>query len=614
VSEASDKLLLKYAELKTQFFGAYHRNVDRNRKYYNLDYQKDVVPEGSGIKVRILPTARRAIDEPADHILHNPRIYIPVRPTEGDRQKEQDTAEAKRKFANAWWSEVTKRFNPIGDGKKPFLNEGKIAIRKTLRMDMLPDKPTRDDHPGDDSFKRATDSYRNKIASLGRDEFMWDVQLLDNTTIFEDPSNHRDPKYVYIAYDILCEEAKYRWPDKAHLWASPEYNDFDKLEYKEYWSKPVKNAEKDEPGRFVQWVQEDLVHEDDNPYPYIPVVIEDPGFGANHMLAKPEEKFVGMTEHAFEVFQMESIQTSSIQAVTEITAFPMVKTRNMDASKKLIVGPGKVIPLEGAEDDPQREDFDVVEWPDIPASVTRMLEKTDRVANSTFKMDILGGIPMSGVETATEADQNVRNATSKLAGPVSGLERLVERLTEQVFSDIEDVIGAPVTIFAAVDNRDGEVRLKPEDLHGFKRVRAELSTSDEDAISQVKARFWMEAALRNPFLSYTTAMERGNISDEPQMEMTKRASEDVFLSEEFRKIRVMTAAQVFGELANLMQQMGIQADTPGSGVNTSNTLFDAAAAGGAASSGQPALTPSGDELFEQATRVRNTNLGGSQLR
>lgn len=597
MTDETDKLIEKLDQVDGRFFSEYKAQVETNRRYYHLDFGKNLLRDAD-IDILIPPTATRAIDEPADHILFFPKIKVPVRPTSGDEQREQDIAERKRKFVNAWWSQVTTRFNPIGDGRKAFLNEGKIAIRKTLRWDLLPDVPVSEDFSSPETFKKAKDEYRRKIATLGRNEWLWDVELLDNTTVYEDPSSHRDPQYVFIRYKVLAEEAKRKWPHIKADWQ--EYSDYDEIDYTEYWSRGKSGSDSDS-GRFIQWIERTPVHTADNPYPYIPVIIEDAGFGVNHRLAKPVDKFVGMTQHAFPIFEAEAVQMTSLQEVTKISAFPMLKGRNLADDKVIEIGAGKIINLEGDKNTPGSEDLEAVPWPEVPSSVMGMLEKTDRLANSTFKMNILGGIPQTGVETATEADQNIRNATSKLSNPIAALERVVKRMTAQVFMDIEQVIEAPITVFGTGSDDDGEVTLNPMDINGYYHVSAVLSTSDEEAVSQNNARFWMEASLRSPFLSYTTAMERGGIADDPTKEMLKRAAEDVFLSEAFKQIRIATGAQAFGELQTMIEGLANPPEVGGprpEGVNQANT----SAAG-----------PS-DLLTQNALQDRDVNLGASQLR
>ena len=203
-----DPMLTKFDELRPAF-DDYMRQLEHNRRYYNLDFDTDVIPRAAidaGFKPVLPPTAQQAIDEAADHILYFPKIKIPVRPTESESLTEQDIAERKRRFLLTWWRQVTQRYNPLGDGRKILLNEGKLVLKMGINPELLPDADA------DDS------TYREQLRKINRYDFMWQVDILDNATVYEDPSNHRDPQYVYVQYDIYVEEAKRRYPDATGEW------------------------------------------------------------------------------------------------------------------------------------------------------------------------------------------------------------------------------------------------------------------------------------------------------------------------------------------------------------------------------------------------------------
>jgi hypothetical protein len=598
----AEKLRGKFDSLRGRF-GTLIANIEENRRFYNRDFKGDVVPERwQNALTPIIPqTARRAIDEPSDHILAFPHIRVPVRPTEKNEASEQIIAEIKRHAANAWWDTVSRTFNIIGDGKKPFLNEGKIAVRKTLRWDLIADYPERGSM-STRAFNNAVKRYRSEINNLGRSEFLWDVQLLDNITVYEDPANHRDPRYVFLRYRIFREEACNTWDDYGD-----EHGDdapYDEVQYMEYWSKPgpVQSDGTWEPGKFIQWVEDEVVHEAENPYPYIPIVIEDAGFGMTHILAKPEERFVGMTQHAHEMFIAQAETMTSWHAINRMSAFPIGIARNMDENKPLPLGPGAIIHFDGAVGDPQGEDLVWLQHPDVPQGVLAMTEKIDKEANSTFKTDTLGGVAQRGVDTATEADLNVRNAGAKMSGPISGLERLVVRLTKQVFMDIELVLRAPITLYGTgkSSNTPAEVTIGPRDIRGFYEVFAELRTSEMDAIQQSKARFWLEAARVSPALSHSTALENGEIADDPLTEMIRRAGEDVFLGERFRMAREEAAAQALGMELAQDEDAGGGVPAPASDEGILGPLADAGMAGG--------------DVMNEAMMARDANLGAAQVR
>ena len=248
---------------------------------------------------------------------------------------------------------------------------------------------------------------------------------------------------------------------------------------------------------------------------------------------------------------------TSWQAVLKMTAFPMITTRNHNEEKEIGVGPGVVNRLDGNENEPGSESITIEKLPDIGIGVLQFIDKTTQIANSALKLNVLGGQAQPGVETATESDQNLRNASVKLSYAVSAIERIVKKMNRWVLMDIQLVLEAPVTIYGAGADSPSEISLKPKDIGGYYETHVELSTADMDAVNQVNARFWAEMYRVVPFLSLYTTMEKMGL-DDPQSEMVRRASEDVFLSEEFRLIRTMTGAQSFGELAQLLQQLQMQ--------------------------------------------------------
>lgn len=562
----SDALISKFHKLEG-LFSQYHINVERARRFYAREFTNEVLPtETDDIWVFIPPTARRAIDEPADHILPMPAMKVPVRPAVNDPIAQELIAEKKRQFLSSWWHNISDGSNPFGDGRKLMLNEGRLCLRKTLKWDLVPEYPDEADVPG---RRKAMRKFRAMMKKLGHYEFLWDLEVLDTMSVYEDPLNHRDPQYVFVQYRILTEEAKRLFPNAPGRWA--EGDDYSEVVYLEYWDKPEYRFDGTwEPGECVQWINYEEVSRKDSPYPYIPIAIEDAGYGSVYKGAKIHEKYVGISQHSLEAFVAEARQMTSWENVTELTAFNPTITRNMDATKEIVIGPKSIISLEGGPDDPNRESIEFLQWPGLPLEVIQLAQRTNTMVDEAVKMNTLGGIPLKGVETATEAGQQVRNAASKLQGPVGGLERLASRVVSWVLMDIDVVLETPVTVFgtgAEGDTHD-EVTLGPSDIKGFYRCSATLSTTDEYEASLSKARFWMDAYQRMPFLSAETAMVKGEVSDSPMQEMIQRAAEDTYLSPEMTGVRKLTAAQAFGEFAAMFQQLMANKGGEGGGGGT----------------------------------------------
>lgn len=548
---ARDKLLDRLTTIETNFFGKYHAQVRNNRHMYECEWIEHVDIAGAeDYMVFIPPTAARNIDDVADHVLTMPKTRVPVRLDDDDPMAAQFRAEKVRKFLAAWWSRVVEDSNPIGDSITDALNEGRFVWRRTFDFDALPDKP----ETGAPRAKRR--AYRKEMSELGRDKFLWQVEVMDNLTVMEDYRNHRDPSWVFLKYDITVEDAKETYPDARGEWK--ENDDFSKVKFVEYWTKP----KDDEPGRCVRFIEDDVVEDYENPYNYIPIIVEDSGFGTNRHGALPAEKYRGMTEKLFWTFIAEARQMTGWEIANELSVFPMVKAWNMGRSRKISVGPGLVTDLNGAKGDPDSEDIEYMPMPPVPVGVLQLIQKTTQLANATTKADTISGQPVAGVETATEAGQQINNASAKLGRLVGAYQRACAKMNRMTLMDVELGAEGPITIYGSSGDY-GEVRLEPSDINGFYENTVELRTSDADLVAMNKSRFWGEMYRLIPFLSAFTAMERGEIADDPAMELMRRASEDVFLSPEMTMIRTMTGASSFGEFAQLVKESGMQAGNTG---------------------------------------------------
>ena len=609
-----DRLLDKLDALKSQYFGLYHSQIEENRRFYDRRFRGDVVSEEFAARLTpLIPqTSRRAIDESADHILYNPKIKVPLRPTTSRNVTEREIAENKRAFLAAFWSQVAQRYNPLGDGRKILLREGRICVKHTLRWELIPDR--------DNMSAR---QYKAALDKLGRYDFLWNEELLDNKTVFEDPSDHRNPRYVYVQYDILVEAArelfdKVQDPDEKHeqntsfTWSWLSKPDTEKVKYTEYWSRPTFNYDGTwEPGQFVQWIEDIRVNDEENPYPYVPVAIEDSGYGDNYRGVSPVEKYVGLAQHSHDMFVAEAQQMTAWNAANGIIAFPVAKAWNMDSTRDITFMPGEIIGLNGDKGQPGAEDIEFMQVPEVPRAVLAMVEKTTQYANSALKMDTLGGTPLRGVDTATEADQQIRNASSKLESPLAALQRIAVRVSRWTLMDVELVLKTGVTIYGTNAIDPEVVTLSPKDIKGYYDVTAELTTSDEDAISQMKARFWLEMYRVSPFLSAMTAMERGEVADDPMAEMQKRAAEDILLSPEMRQIRLMAAAQQFGKLSEMLSalQMGSEGGNDQVGIPQAPQPLPNSGAGLVQQG-----SPEQQMTFDTSLTNRDIDLGASQLR
>ena len=534
----------RYLVLKNQIFQDYFSAVEIDNEYYNLDYpnKMQIIPREwgqRGIQPTIPPTARNAVDNLNDHILTTPRIFAPPRPTTDDMQAEQDLAERKRQFLHAFWHQVAvQQGDPLARGKKQSIKDGRIILKKTLRWEYVPDEPA------STATRKEKSSYRKAMKSLGQSNFLWYLKNCPTETILEDPADCYDPKYVYEFYKIYVSEARAMYPEMEDELSS--YQVTDKVDYVEMWTKPYG----DDAGRHVVWVTGKRVHDDVNPYHwetdgsteesprydgYVPYVIRDSGWGEVTADTKPEDKYVGVLRYAHPMLEAEARQLTAVDIQMRFSTFAPVVTRNIseDTDQPIGIGPGKRINLM----DDQEIEFRAL--PELPISSFQLINKVHDYTNELSKASILSGYPQRGVDTATEADMNVRNAAAKLQGPINALRSAIMIVNRWVMQDIENILEAPVTVYGGMKGAPSSIVIEPKEIEGYYETYTELDTTDQASLDARNARLWADLyAVYQGVLSPQTAMERGGIEN-PQEEMMKASVARLFMSEPAEQVRTM---------------------------------------------------------------------------
>jgi|TARA_B110000014_G_scaffold261980_1_gene254917 hypothetical protein len=532
----------RFTRLKNYIFNGYFDKMRDDNDYYNGNYPNigEIIPREyreSGMGATIPPTARNAVDNASDHILTTPKIFVPAKPTENDQQAEQNLAERKRQFLASFWHNVETDYgDPLATARKKLVKDGRMVLKKELRWDLIPDPPSDTASSGE---KR---KFRNRLKKLTQSQFLWKISILPNETVVHDIDNPTDPKYVYEFYEVYPDEARRRYPEHADMWME---DGLEKLEFVEMYTKP----QGDSKGEHKMWVQGSLVFENMNPYcwetsvstddkkdydGYIPYIIRDSGWGEITADNDPADRYVGILRYIHPVLQAEARQLTAVDIQLRYSTFAPVITRNvMDDNTPIEVGPGKRINL---VDD---QDIQFVKLPEVPLSAFQMMDKVHQYTSELSKLGTLGGQPQRGVESATEADLNVRNAAVKLQSCVASLRACIAIASRQVFQDIQYILESPITIAGSTRRQASEITIKPNELDDFYAVDVELHTSDRAQIEMRDMMVWSQLyRTYNGMLSAETAMENSGIEN-PQQELLKASVNTLFMSPQAQQVRTM---------------------------------------------------------------------------
>jgi hypothetical protein len=580
--------------LENQVYGRYRADVKVDAGYYELTFAKNLIPKEwrrKGIKPVIPPTAYNAVENAVDHVLTSPKITIPVRPSSADHYEEQEIAERKRLALRFWWETVEISGGaPLKAALKHLIKDGKLVLKKQIKWDLVPEEVTE--------------------APLGLDEFIWEVEAVSPEGIYEDPDKPYDPAYVYEKYTITVETGKDTFAHAGGAWRLK--NNEDLVEVLEYWSKPRGESR----GQHIVWIEDENVVDTDNPYHwakigfegeftgYLPYVIRASGWGERKHDYDPTMYYVGILRRMRSLMDAQAQHLTDGSVQMKVSTFPATIT-SLPESVPINIGPGEITRKPNPDDT-----IEFLRPPELPRSLFDMISLISSEANAVSKFGALGGSPLRGVDTATEADTVTRNAAAKLNSPVLALRSALTEINKQILQDVENVLAQPVVLFGAPDEGESLVALDPTEINGFYHTTVELSTTDKAALDRSNARLWADLFTIFPDLSAKTAMTNAGI-DDPQRERETRTSENIFNGQRMSQVREMLALAALGKKAELvrkafeqtLQGEAEQADQGGAG---DGSVVSAAGPAPGGAPGGPAIARSqgaaGDERADLAAQ------------
>jgi hypothetical protein len=561
-----DDLRLLFDSTRT-LYGNMREELETDDTYIRGEFDHAFLPDewsDEGLEATIPGTAYNAVQNAADHLLTTPRIQVPARPMKDSREASQAQAESIRHFLDLWWDRIVQQnANPLRRAKVDLIR-GRMVLKKTIRWDLLPDVP-------DDPSPSELRSWKNAVKRIGKRHFLWNLEVLPPATVMEDLEQPWDPTFVFETKKVRAHRLKALYGDTENgKRVLDGIEPMSELSYLECYTKP----ELDDPGKHVVWIADEVVLDESNPYSwedadvgwrgYVPYLIADPGWGWGGVseTPRPEDRYVSIVRPTRSLVVAEARQLTSVEAWLRYYIFPLLIGENMpdvsDGTRDIEMGPGKIIGLK------EGERLVPLSLGEAPVTVFQFLQVVLQRANDSTKFGALGGSAQRGVDTATEADLNIRNAATKLSGPSDALVRVATTINTQVLQDIEHILESPITIYGALSPGEGEVTIKPSELKGYHQTYVEMATSDDAALADRQARLHADLYRLLPGYSERTALTKAGIVD-PQEEQDERLIENTINDPMMHQARLLMALGGMGEAGEVLQRLVLQALQPGGG-------------------------------------------------
>ena len=540
-----------FSELK-QKYAAVIGEFATDDLYINGNFEEaGIIPANSddpGLKITKPSNVYDSVENAASHILSFPRVIVPVRPVTKDKEAAIKIAQKKQRFLELWWDRVfVEQGDPLGMAKKSLI-KGKCVLKMEVNWRLLP-------KPGD--TPEAKHKFRDILQKVARSKFIWTLRSVPKETVYEDIEHPYDPAYVYESYSCTAGEARRRWP---HLEETRPRSEFERVEYLEYWSKPAGKSQ----GRYIQWVDGHRVHADINPYSwetplstedapdydgFVPYAIGDPGWGDVGIETKPEDRYVSIVRPMRSMALADCRMLTSMEAYLRLYIWKPLLTAGYPAET-----PFKLGPAEHWERDPETQSIDLLQFGEMPVSLLQGMQYIRRMMDEHSKFGALGGTPQPGVDTATEATQNVQLASALLSSPVRTLRRLCIKIDTWVLQVNEYVLEVPVTVYGATRTGESEITLTPREIGGFHLTNVEMETADEAQLSIRLARIFADMYSKIPISAEGVIEKIGY--DDPRGEIDRRLLED--LERTPQSMQVLTMAMLTGLAETISQAKLVQ--------------------------------------------------------
>jgi len=461
-----DDLLALFEDLRGRY-GQVLTEFREDDLYISGDFETaGIIPtdtEDAGLTLTKPSNVYDAVENAANHILSFPRTLVPVRPVTKDKEAAIKIAQKKQRFLELCWDRFFyEQGDPLGIAKKQLI-KGKCVLKLEIDWRLLP--PLERDATAEQKRK-----FRATLQKVARSKFLFRLRAVPKETVFEDLESPYDPPFVFEKYTCSAGEAKRRWPylaDKLRDRIA-----LDNVEYLEYWSKPQGADE----GRYVQWIDDERVHESINPYSwetpistkdepdydgFIPHGIGDPGWGDIGPETKPEDRYVSLVRPMRSMALADCRMLTTMEAGLRMYVWPVLLSSGYPDNTEFKLHPGA-----HWERDPQTQSLDVLQFGEMASGLLQGMQYIRKEMDAHSKFGPLGGGAQRGVDTATEATQNVQLASAILSSPVRTLRRMVANINTKLLQCNEKVFECPVTVYGATRTGDSEVTLTPREISG----------------------------------------------------------------------------------------------------------------------------------------------------
>lgn len=462
------------------------------------------VPEG--FQVTIPTTARAVIDEAVDNVEPYDMI-VHYAPRSFSKQAQEDADNIGRFLKNIWlyWRQRGADIDVVRDFIKNLFKHGKACFKVVPEWSLWPELSEKEEAALlNEGGKKSVAERAKLIKQLRKENFPIICRSLSPRHIMEDPSMDSRKLFIIEQYSTSIEEIRNKWGEFEPYLKMHEPFGFN---MRELWTATYLDENGGyHKGRHFMFINDILVHEEDNIYHELPYIVKYSGFGTESYDGTPERKATGFFNRQVKsMLKAEIRRVTHFDAMMQQLAFPILIVPDVLEDIGFDTAPGAVnyVPddfLNNAE-----KMFLQAKLP-APEYMQSLNMIQSQIERGTTQRAIRGaGVP--GTDSAAQLSMITSQAKLRLEPIKKTTEDAVDAVNSIILRYVANIFEDAVSVFGCEALGPDQYIVRPSMIGQRYRTRTSFLPNEE----QVKERKLvlitdaMTKAGLNPYDAYTYA-------------------------------------------------------------------------------------------------------------
>lgn len=454
------------------------KGFEEDEQWYEGQLE-DFISVPEGFNVVIPTTARAVVDEAVDNA--SPQDLIITYPPRGRDKKAEEDADAVRVWAKhlwRYWRTHASDIDPVRDFQKNLFTSGKAVFKLSIDEHLWPTLSRAERRRLKHKKNGALDKRTKLIEDVRRHNTPLVLRSLPPSCVMEDPTVGGRKLWIIERYEGDIAEVRNTYSLYEEDLRRFEMGSDTGVRVHELWTATyVRPDGTVYQGKHMVFINEDLVHTEDNPTLGLPYFVRHSGYGRETYDGRPELKSVGFfTRQNKSMFLAQARAFTNMDAIMSQLAFPIGFLPEAAELSDISFAPGAV----NFVDDNTMERIDRL-WvkPSIPdREYSQLISMIGAQIERGTVQSTLRGAGVPGTDSAAQYGLINQQAKLRIDAVSRATEAVMSAVTETALEMVDRQLEDDVSVLAAED-RTERYTLGPKQIRGRYVVDVQFQPNEE---------------------------------------------------------------------------------------------------------------------------------------